>query len=64
MKHEYRIIKNTNAINIPAPGSQGPPEPNARLDQAINDIHSRANHVGSVLEGIIQAHPCDSKKNK
>lgn len=40
------------------------PESGTELDEAINDIRSRAHHVGSVLEGILQAHPCNSGKDK
>jgi hypothetical protein len=64
MEHEYRIIKNAKAIDVPAPADRARHEPGSKLDQAIDDIQSRANHVGPVLEGIIQAHPCDPKPGK
>jgi len=42
------------------PDKQGQGKYDSELDQAINDIRLRAEYVGSVLEGIIQAHPCRS----
>jgi hypothetical protein len=52
-KHHLKHEKTTGAA-----GAKNRTQCDSILDQAIGDIRSRADHVGSVLEGIMQAHPC------
>jgi hypothetical protein len=57
MKHKIQSIKNDKTIAVPAPKDRTEPACDSNLDQAIAEIQSRANHVGELLNVIIQAHP-------
>jgi hypothetical protein len=64
MKQEYRDLKKSPVANAPVPKDQTGVETGTKLDQAIEDIHSRANHMGAVLEEIMHAHPHGSERDK
>ncbi len=64
MKNKQRINKPSLVAGMPATKKQLRPETGTKLDEAMEDIRSRAHHVGTVLEGIMQAHPCVSGKSK
>jgi hypothetical protein len=57
MKHKIQGIQNDKAIAVPALKNRTEQACDSNLDQAIAEIQSRANDVGELLNGIIQAHP-------
>jgi hypothetical protein len=54
MKHKSKIIRNERTVGVPVPKDQTEPVYDSNLDQAIAEIQSRANHVGELLNGIMQ----------
>jgi hypothetical protein len=60
MKHEYPVFKSSPVTDLPESGDQTHLK-ETKLDQAIEEIHSRANHMGSVMEELMRPH--DAKKD-
>jgi hypothetical protein len=56
MKHKIQGIQNDKAIAVPARKDRPEQACDSKFDQAISEIQSRANDVGELLNGIIQAH--------
>jgi hypothetical protein len=54
MKHKIKGTQNNKMVDITVPKKPNEYSCDSNLDQAIAEIQSRANHVGELLNGIIQ----------
>jgi hypothetical protein len=64
MKHEYSVLKNNLIVGADESRDKTQSDKGTKLDQAIEDIQSRANHMGSVMEEIMQAHGVNQDESK